>query len=377
MAVHHLTDPFLKAHSRISLGDRRKIAIAAHFEVRSVLRASHRLRDLGLKDVLIGSYARKVSIWPGKDVDVFGRLMRHTTETLAPATAYKAFEHSLRRYARQGRLTKQPRSLKVTFGPGHPPSIAAIRAAADERAWSRSDADRLVRARNRLLFDFSVDVVPAVVDGDHYGIPDLEHLSGGQRYLSGGWKRTNPVAVTELTQRLNQAPLVGGVGAFVRVVKTLKQVKEHHLTGVKPSGLYYEFILHEGFASRSISGDSWADITANALGYIARRLGDAVRDPICDPVLGICYEPQPAADVLAHSRRKFENLARKAQRAITTSDRCQAAVEWRGVFGENGRRPHPHVFPVPAGCRADGVLMGTAAVNVSTGGTQERSFGTR
>ena len=376
MAVHPLTNQFANAHSRISLGDRRRIAIAAHFEVRSVLRASRRLCDLGLQDVLIGSYARRVSIWPGKDVDVFGRLMRHTTKTLAPAVAYEAFEHSLSRYARQGRLTKQPRSLKVAFGPGHPPSIRAIRAAADERSWARSDADRLVRDRNRVLFDFSVDVVPAVRNGPHYGIPDLDQFAGGQRHLSGRWKQTNPVAVTDLTRELNQWPLVGGVGAFVRVVKTVKQVKEHHLSDVKPSALYYEFILHGGFASKSISGESWADITANALGYIARRLGDAVWDPVCDPVLGACYEPEPTLDMLAHARSEFEDLARKAQRAIRTSDRCQAAVEWRSVFGENARQPHP-VFPLPAGCRSDGVLMGTAAANMTTGGTQERSFGTR
>ena len=377
MAVYPLTNQFVEAHTRISLGDRRRIAIAAHFEVRSVLRASRRLRDLGLQDVLIGSYARRVSIWPGKDVDVFGRLMKHTVNTLDPLTAYQAFEHSLRQYARQGRLTKQPRSLKVAFGPGHPPSIDAIWTAATERSWVRSDVDRLVRDRERLLFDFSVDVVPAVKDGSHYGIPDLDRSAGGQRYLSGGWKQTNPVAVTELTQQLNKAPLIGGVGGFVPVAKTVKQVKEQHLSDVKPSALYYEFILHEGFRLRRISGDSWADITASALGYIADRLGEAVSDPICDPVLGVCYEPQPSTQVLMHARSKFESLAGKSQQAIMTGNRCQAAVHWRAVFGQNGRPPHSDVFPLPPGCRSDGVLMGAAAANVSTGGTQERSFGTR
>ena len=376
MAVHPLTSQFLDAHSRLSLGDRRRIAIAAHFEVRSVLRASPRLLGLGLRDVLIGSYARKVSIWPGKDVDVFGRLMEHTTDTLHPATAHAAFEDSLSHYAQQGRLTKQPRSLKVAFGPSHPPSVQAIRAAADERAWTRLETNRLVRDRT-LLFDFSVDVVPAVLDPPHYGIPDLDHRPGGLRQLSGGWKRTDPVALTELAQQLNRALRVGGVGALVRVVKTIKQVKEHHLGGLKPGGLYYEFILHEGFGSGGISGDTWAEITASALEYLASRLGTAAWNPICDPVLGASYEPQPPPDMLAHARRTFGDLARKAQRAITISDRCQAAIEWRAVFGENGRRPQLHVFPLPAGCRADGVLMGAAATNTSTGGTQERSFGTR
>lgn len=377
MAVHPLTDQFVEAHSRISLGDRRRIAIAAHFEVRSVLRASRRLRDLGLQDVLIGSYARRVSIWPGKDVDVFGRLMKHTVNTLDPLTAYQAFEHSLRHYALQGRLTKQPRSLKVAFGPGRPPTPQAIRAVADQRDWARSDTERLVRDRIRIPFDFSVDVVPAVRYGSHYGIPDLDQLAGGQRYLSRRWKQTNPVAITERTQQRNKAPLIGGVGGFVPVVKTMKQVKEQHLSDVKPSALYYEFMFHEGFRSRMISGDSWADITASALRYIAKRLGKAGSDPICDPVLGVCYEPQPSTQMLLHARSKFEDLARKSRQAITTNDRCQAAVYWRAVFGQNGRSPHSDVFPLPRGCRSDGVLMGAPAANVSTGGTQERSFGTR
>ena len=350
--------------------------MAAHLEVRSVLRANLRLRDLGLQDVLIGSYARMVTIWPGKDVDVFGRLMKQTTNTLDPATAYQAFEQSLSHYACQGRLTKQPRSLKVAFGPGYPPSTRAIHAAADERDWTRADTERLVRDRNRIPFGFAVDVVPAVQDGSHYGIPDLDH-AGGQRYLSGGWKRTNPVAVTELTQKLNKTPLIGGVGAFVPVIKTVKQVQEQHLGDIKPSALYYEFILHEGFRSRCISGDSWAGITESALRYIANRLGEAGRDPVCDPVLGVYYEPQPSYQELAHVQSKFENLARKSQQAITTSDRCQAAVYWRAVLGQNGRSPYFDVFPLPNGCRSDGVLMGVATANVSTGGTQERSFGTR
>lgn len=53
----------------IALGDRAIVVIAAHVEVRSVLRASGELLAHGLDDVLIGSYARRVMNWPGKDVD--------------------------------------------------------------------------------------------------------------------------------------------------------------------------------------------------------------------------------------------------------------------------------------------------------------------
>ena len=104
MAVHALTNQFVQAQRRIDLGDRRRIAVAAHHEVRSILHQSSDLRRLGLDDVLIGSYAREVSILPGKDVDVFGRLLNCSTGNIYPSSAYWAFENSLATYAQQGRL---------------------------------------------------------------------------------------------------------------------------------------------------------------------------------------------------------------------------------------------------------------------------------
>lgn len=105
MASNPLHPEFIIKQRRIALGDRALVAIAAHVEVRSVLRAAAQLVAHGLDDILIGSYARRVSIRPGKDVDVFGRLMADTIETLGPELAYQLFLDALRPYADQGRLT--------------------------------------------------------------------------------------------------------------------------------------------------------------------------------------------------------------------------------------------------------------------------------
>lgn len=67
MTVHPLADQFGDLYKEIPLGERSLVAIAAHTEVRSVLRASGDLKDLGLDDMLVGSYARRVMNWPGRD----------------------------------------------------------------------------------------------------------------------------------------------------------------------------------------------------------------------------------------------------------------------------------------------------------------------
>ena len=375
MARFPLADQFLEAHRRISLGDREIVAIAAHVEVREELRKDRVLNELGLDDILVGSYARHVSIWPGKDVDVLGRLMLHTTTSLAPDDAYRAFERALAKYGLERRLTCQPRSLKVSFGPSRAPMALSIRAAGVEYGWDAGRANRVLANLDQLAFEFSVDVVPAVPWGDHYGIPDLGVDPRGLQVRLGTWQLTSPVKLTELTAERNRHPQIGGVGAFVRTFKTFKQVKAHHLPDTKPSSLYYEFILHEGFAAGSVVGDSWADLTTSALSYVADRLGTVAIRRVCDPVLGAEYRPSPQSADIHRASARLEELARRARWAVTTTDRCQAAIEWRNIFGGNGR--YDELFQLPPVCRGTGVAMGAAAVNVSSGGTEERSFGSR
>jgi hypothetical protein len=376
MAIYPLHDQFRSMQQRIALGSRALVAIAAHLEVRSVLRASNELRAHGLDDLLIGSYARKVSIWPGRDVDVFGRLMTESVSSIPPDAAYEAFRRALQYFEAAGRLTAGPRSFKIDYSPDRTPSAGFIRTAAQEYGWARGQlADVLANLRER-AFEFSVDVVPAVRWGAHYGIPETgRHSSTGERYRTGHWRRTNPVDLIEETKVRNRAPRVAGVGAYVRTVKSVRQIKTHHLRGARPSSLYYEFVLYEGFATGVIGGDSWADIMASALSFIVSRLGTVRSQPVCDPVLHEPYIPAPEPTELAAARSLFESSARRARRAVTTSEPCQAALEWRQVFGGNAQAEH--VFPLPPGCRGTGAAMGAAAANLSSGGTGEKGFGAR
>lgn len=376
MAEHDLNDEFLATQQRIALGDRALIAIAAHVEVRSVIRADPQLRGHGLDDVLIGSYARRVSNWPGKDVDVFGRLNRDDVSTITPDDAYGMFGAALQPFADQRRLTPQPRSYKVDYRPGRLPGEQFLRAAAAEYGWARQRVDRVVRELDQLAFEFSVDVVPAVGWGDHYGIPEVgRNVSTGGRYRTGQWRLTDPVELTRITRVRNRAPRIGAAGAYVRTVKAIKQVKAHHLPDTKPSPLFYEFILYDGFTEGNIAGASWADMTASALAYISTRLHTIGERSVCDPVLQEEYQPATAAADLASSTAAFDDVARAAQRAVRARTRCQAAIEWRQVFGGNEQRDH--VFPLPPGCRGTGAPMGAAAANIAAGGTAERSFGDR
>jgi hypothetical protein len=375
MATHDLHDEFLEAQRRVSLGDRALVAIAAHVEVRAVLRASGELLAHGLDDVLIGSYARRVSIWPGKDVDVFGRLMSETTDTIGPDAAYHIFERALARFASEGRLTLQPRSLKIDYSQRRTPSPEYIRAAAHEYSWASQRVDYVINNLRDVAFEFCVDVVPAVTWEDHYGIPEVATIpEQGHRYRTGRWRLTSPMELILKTREANRRPRIAGVGAYVRTVKAIKQLKSAHLDGQKPSSLYYEFILHEGFERGSITGTSWADITVSALTYIARRLASADADPVRDPVLDEPYEPAPSAAGLATARAAFDELEQRARRAAASDSRCQAALDWRAVFGANQK--YDHVFPLPPGCRGTGTAMGVAAAaNLATGGTREKSFG--
>lgn len=371
VANQPLTSQFTEAQRRIHLTERAEIAKAAHLEVRSVLAEDVALQEHGLDDVLIGSYARNTAIWPGKDVDVFGRLTSETIDSISPGDAYEMFAEALEPFGE--RVRRQPRSLLVDFGPQ--PGLP------EERFLEAVNASQRVieavrKGLTRVDFSFSVDVVPAVKWNDDYGIPERDRDRWVTASVDERWRRTNPVRLNELTTVRNEQLLVGSTGAFVPTVKALKQLKSHHLEGVKPSSLFYSFVLHEGLTRGEITGDSWADVTASAIGYVAHRLPSIWDDRVCDPALGEPYEPLPDESDHQQAREAFEQCAQTAQEAVTTSDRCRAAYLWRSVLGSNGFEEHSSVFPLPSGCREDGTAMaGAVATNPLTGGSKERGFG--
>jgi hypothetical protein len=318
------------------------------------------LTALELHDVLIGSYARATGIHPGKDVDIFAKLTAVDITEIDPEEAYTRVRDALAG-AYDGRITEQPRSLKISFGSAQPPQERFLK----EMAASRAD-----------VFDFAVDVVPAVRSGDRWAIPRRDREQWRLAAPEQRWVVTDPEAINALTVQRNDDFQVAGDGAFVPTVKAIKQIRRHHLGDQRPGGLFFEFILHEGFLAGEIRGDSWADVTASALAYIEARLSDAATRPVCDPALQAPFEPAPSSDEVSAATRTFTELKRRADEALE-ADRCAAAALWRGIFGTNDSGPPP-VFPLPPGCRADGTpFVAATSANPLRGSDEARGFGVR
>jgi len=362
-----LHDEFKTAQQHINLNSRERVAIAAHLEVRAVLSASAALVGRGLDDVLIGSYPRHVTIWPGRDVDVFGKLTAETIDSISPAAAYQLFLDVLTA-AFGGRVEPQPRSVKVKYVGGFLPDLGFIRKAAELLGEEKSGQGE--------AFDFSVDVVPAVRSGDVWAIPQSDPERWRRMAAAERWVRTDPEQLTSLTQQMNGGLKIDGQGAYVPTVKAVRQIRSWYLGKVKPGGLFFELIVYEGFDTGQITGSSWAEVTASALAYVAARLPTITVRPVCDPAMGQAYAPAPEPAALAQAALSFGGFAADAQRALTL-DACPAAALWRRVFGENTHANGP-VFPLPKNCREDGTIMpATVAANPLRGTNEARGFGER
>jgi hypothetical protein len=347
MTIQPLTSEFKATQHNINLGVRRTIAVAAHLEVRAALLVAVPLTSRGLDDILIGSYRRNTGIWPGKDVDVFGKLTEESIESISPELAYSLF-YGVLTEAFPGRVSPQARSVKVDYKPDVLPDAAFVREAA--AFLKESAAVPLAEG-----FEFSVDVVPAVHFGEVWGIPQRDRDVWTRAAASDRWTRTDPEELTELTQKQNAGFLIGGQGAYVPTVKAVRQIRRSHLGDLKPGGFYFELLTYEGFSTGQITGNSWAEVTASTLSHLAVRLRTAGSEAVCDPALGQPYRPAPAPAALAHAADVFAGLAAKAQSALE-SDLCPAAAKWREIFGTNTQANGP-VFPLPSGCRSDGTMM--------------------
>lgn len=358
MAVQTLPSQFAEAQSRINLGRRRLVAQAAHLEVRAVLKLSPELQAHRLHDVLIGSYARDTGIWPGKDVDIFGKLTKDSVSTITPTTAYTLFFNALsKRFA--GRIVPQPRSIKIEFGPS------------DDRR-PRAEFLQQMSATTGDVFPFSVDVVPAVMNGAIWAIPSGDRDDWTQSVPAKRWIDTDPEELANLTTKMNDGLKVGNQGAYVPTVKAMRQIRRHHLGDAKPGGFYLELCTYEAFAQEQAAGSSWAEITATTLSAIARRLSVAVANPLCDPVLKRPYLPTPDPSALAHAAGVFGQLAQQANEALSMEP-CPASAIWRRTFGANGKG---FVFPLPPNCNEDGTLVVPAPVRTPVRGSNEaRGFG--
>lgn len=330
MSMETLATQFDEALALIGIGEKAKRAQTAHKDVRQVLESSESLREWGVDTILIGSYARQTTIYPGKDVDVFSKMTKLDT-SVSPATVFKAVRDALvDHYA--GRATPQHRSVKVAFGA-----------------------------------DFAVDAVPAVRSGGRWAVPNRDQAAWA--LPAARWVETDPERLGQLTTQRNEQPTVGGQGAYVPVVKLVRQIREHHLGAAKPGGLYFELLTYHAFG-RPMQGTSFAEFLAITLRRIAALLGEAVQNPLIDPALGTAYTPAPSTRELQGAQTCFGKLADEAERALGL-ERCPAAVVWRAILGKNDRGP---CFPLPPGCDESGRAISAVTVNTRRGSDEARPF---
>jgi SMODS domain-containing protein len=332
-------EQFRAALSRIEVsGSRQDDAAKAHKEVRGVLESAPELKEMGVDTILIGSYSRHTGIYPGKDVDVFVKLPRRDTSS-EPKEIFGALNAALVKHYVE-RAEPQRRSTKIAFK-GSGPS-------ADD---------------NR----FSVDAVGAVGSATNWAIPDISR--GGKQ---SSWVKTNPERLGELTTVQNQRKTIDGKGAYVPVVKLVRQAREAHLGKARPGGLYFELLTYSAFDA-GIPGQSYAEAYAQTLRAIAQQLASGQDRPLLDPVLMTPFLPKPSSDDLIVAARLFDKLAAKAEQALQLP-KCEAAVIWRQILGRNGRG---QCFPLPNGCDETGRVIGAFTVNTGRGTNEARPFAAR
>jgi hypothetical protein len=332
--VTALPDQFTGALSRLELREKRKRVEAAHKEIREYLESDEGLNLWGVDTILIGSYARQTAIYPGKDVDVFTKLTKLDT-TADPRTVFERVRDVL--VAKYGdRAQPQARSIKVTFA---------------------VDGDE----------DFHVDVVPAVKKGDRWAIPRRDPNRWDAPDVADRWVETDPEKMTDLTSRMNAIVEIDGQGAYVPVVKLVRQTRRHHRREEKPGGFYFELMAYWAFDA-GMDGGSFGEIFAKTLRAIAGQLESGAA--LIDPVLRKEYEPQPEPIDRANAAAIFADLASKAERALT-EDRCPAAAVWRLILGDNERGP---VFPLPPGCDESGAEIKNIAAVAAVGSREASGF---
>jgi hypothetical protein len=328
------SEQFEEALKRIQPNAAR--AQSAHAEVTSVLEGSSTLQRWGLSPVLIGSYARGTSIYPGKDADIFARLTALDTSVSPKEIFERTCKLLVEHYGE--RAQPQNRSIKITF-----------------------------EKESNVNPGFAVDVVPAVKADAVWAIPRRDRKLWEED--DARWRLTNPERLTELTQQQNRLPQISGRGAYVPVVKLVRQIRKHWLDKDKPGGLYIELCTYWAF-QEGVSGDSYAELLTDVLDKVGSRLSNAVASPLLDPAMGNPYSPAPRPDDLLRASACFKRLAADAHNALR-EDKCPAAVLWRSIIGKNRRG---YCFVLPGGCDEQGRPTRAVRIGQSAGPDEARSF---
>lgn len=341
-----LDSQFADAVRNVSIGTKADRVQAAHNEVRALLHADETLNEWGINSILIGSYGRGTSRFPAKDVDVFLRF-ENLTVRHDPLKVYDAVEAVLvERYGLKeegGRVKRQARSLNVDFSDSRLPETEG----------------------------FSVDAVPAVVWGDHWGIPNKNREMWNTEERR--WILTNPVLFAEYTNALAvsaDSPTVGGANAYRPVVRLLRQVRHTHLGSSRPGGLAVEVACYHAWNAGRVSGTSYAELVTGTFAAVADEFTTAAEKGLTDPALGTPMNPDLDSWQWSSAADLFSSLALKAREAMA-ADRCMAAKMWREILGENERGP---VLSLPDGCSASGLPLSGFSAVTSTGSDEPRGF---
>ena len=309
---------FRQALGNVQPAEDEENAADAHEQVSDALKADPGLRELGIDPVLIGSYAREVSIKRVKDVDVFGRLTK-ADDTLGPGDILNQFERALIAEFGEERVERQQRSLKTDFPD----------------------------------FDLCVDAVPARPRGDHWEIPNRPKERAR-------WVETNPTRLNELTTQVNKAFTLNGKGIYVPTVKLVRQTRRSWL-GDQPGGFFFEIMTYWVFVNEQPSETSVAAYLTFTLEKIAAMLPEVATDGLDDPTLPDkkIITKATAVDFKTATARITE-AAELARAALDEPDDCKAAVRWRDLLGKTSEGDD--VFPIPEYCNADGTRRSYPAV---------------
>lgn len=348
--VETLANEFDQAVRNVTIsGVKRDRAIAAHTEVRALLEGDPELCSWGIDSILIGSYARQTARYPGKDVDVFLRFndlsVRHHPEKVYNAVdRVLVAKYGLKDRDIDGRVTRQARSLKIDF----------------------PDPDDDLSDNS-----FSIDAVPAVRWGEHWGIPnrDLDLWNSEEKR----WIKTNPVKFAEDTNSLAVAtwsPTVGTINAYRPVVRLLRQIRHVHFGDERPGGLFTEVAGYYAWKDHLVTGSTWAELLTSTMEQVAKRFEKCAEDGLADPVLGTSMKPALDSWQWSAAANRLDHLSEQARQALD-SERCRAAKMWRDILGTNDRG---QVLPLPDGCDANGLPVGAVTAVGAVGSNDPRGF---
>lgn len=194
-----LDDAFKKFKSRLELTTtEQNDASSKHKKIRDYISQHFSIKD----HFLTGSYKRHTKTKPLKDVDIFFVFdeVKEKKYLDDPVLLLSDVTECLQKKYGENNVTPNRRSVEIHFG----------------KSVDNEDEDKKV---------FSIDVVPAFENGNHYQIPDPE--------IENGWIHTDPKIHQEKATKANS----NFNGEWKPLIKMIKKWNEYHGKPIKPSFL--------------------------------------------------------------------------------------------------------------------------------------------